>query len=134
MQQKRRNHLALHFILSYLGFVFNLVPEESFAAKCTFTINFRSQVKLWHRIDLVDDYCQQFLSILLYISGSSQIFKMLVKTFENIEKNISKNIVKLNLKQKNLYCIIIWSTYGQRKHLWQACQARLRIHFERVHS
>ena len=42
---------------------------------------------------------------------------MLVKTFENIGKNISKNIVKLNLKQNsNLFCIIIWSTYVQRKH------------------
>ena len=44
---------------------------------------------------------------------------MLVKTFENNEKNISKNIVKLNLKQNNnLYCIIIWSTYVQRKHIF----------------
>ena len=41
---------------------------------------------------------------------------MLVKTFENIGKNIIKNIVKLNLKQNNnLYCIITWSTYLQRK-------------------
>ena len=57
-----------------------------------------------------------FLSISLYILGSSQIFKMLVKTFENIEKNIVKNILKLNLKQTNIfYCIIIWSTYLQRK-------------------
>ena len=39
-----------------------------------------------------------------------------MKTFENNEKNISKNIVKLNLKQNNnLYCIIIWSIYVQRK-------------------
>ena len=59
---------------------------------------------------------KNFLSISLYIIGSSQIFKMLVKTFENIEKNIIKNIVKLNLKQNNiLYCIIIWSTYLQSK-------------------
>ena len=44
---------------------------------------------------------------------------MLVKTFENNGKNISKNIVKLNLKQNNnLYCIIIWSTYVQRKHIF----------------
>ena len=44
---------------------------------------------------------------------------MLVKTFENNGKNISKNIVKLNLKQHtNLYCIIIWSTYVQRKHIF----------------
>ena len=44
---------------------------------------------------------------------------MLVKTFENNEKNISKNIVKLNLKQNNnLYCIIIWSTYVQRKDIF----------------
>ena len=42
---------------------------------------------------------------------------MLVKKFGNIGKNISKNIVKLNLKHdNNLYCIIIWSTYVQRKH------------------
>ena len=41
----------------------------------------------------------QYLGILLYILGSSQIFKMLVKTFENNGKNISKNIVKLNLEQ-----------------------------------
>ena len=40
-----------------------------------------------------------------------------MKTFENIGKNISKNIVELNLKQNNnLFCIIIWSTYVQRKH------------------
>ena len=44
---------------------------------------------------------------------------MLVKTFENNGKNISKNIVKLNLKQSNNhYCIIIWSTYVQRKHIF----------------
>ena len=37
---------------------------------------------------------------------------MLVTTFENNGRNISKNIVKLNLKQNtNLYYIIIWSTY-----------------------
>ena len=44
---------------------------------------------------------------------------MLVTTFENNGRNISKNIVKLNLKQNtNLYCIIIWSTYVQRKHIF----------------
>ena len=44
---------------------------------------------------------------------------MLVTTFENNGRNISKNIVKLNLKEKtNLYCIIIWSTYVQRKHIF----------------
>ena len=43
---------------------------------------------------------------------------MLVKTFENNGKNLSKNIVKLNLKQNNLYCIIIWSIYVQRKHIF----------------
>ena len=44
---------------------------------------------------------------------------MLVTTFENNGTNISKNIVKLNLKQNiNLYCIIIWSTYVQRKHIF----------------
>ena len=44
---------------------------------------------------------------------------MLVKTFENNGKNSSKNIVKLNFKQNNnLYCIIIWSTYVQRKYIF----------------
>ena len=39
---------------------------------------------------------------------------MLVKTFENNGKNISKNILKLNLEQNmNLSCIIIWSKYVQ---------------------
>ena len=44
---------------------FNLVPKESFAPKCTFSIKFRSQMKLWHRIDQVDDYCQQFFKYLI---------------------------------------------------------------------
>ena len=44
---------------------------------------------------------------------------MLVKTFENNGKTISKNIVKLNLKQySNLYCLINWSTYVQTKHVF----------------
>ena len=44
---------------------------------------------------------------------------MLVETFENIEKNVSKNIVKLNLKQNNnLYCITIWSAYMQMNHIF----------------
>ena len=44
---------------------------------------------------------------------------MSVKTFENNGKNISKNIVKLNLKQNTyLYYIIIWSTYVQRKDIF----------------
>ena len=44
---------------------------------------------------------------------------MLVKTFENNGKTISKNIVKLNLKQySNLYCLINWSTYVQMKHVF----------------
>ena len=43
----------------------------------------------------------QYLGILLYILCSSQIFKMLVKTFGNNEKNISEDIVKLKLEQKH---------------------------------
>ena len=44
---------------------------------------------------------------------------MLVTTFENNGRNISKNIVKLNLKlNTNLCCIIIWSTYMQKKHIF----------------
>ena len=44
---------------------------------------------------------------------------MLVTTFENDRRNIRKNIVKLNLKQKtNLYRITIWSTYVQREHIF----------------
>ena len=41
----------------------------------------------------------QYLGILLYILGCSKIFKVLVKTFENNGKNITRNIVKLNLEQ-----------------------------------
>ena len=41
----------------------------------------------------------QYLGILLYILGCSKIFKMLVKTFENNGKNITRNIIKLNLEQ-----------------------------------
>ena len=41
----------------------------------------------------------QYLGILLYILGCSKIFKMLVKTFENNGKNITRTIVKLNLEQ-----------------------------------
>ena len=44
---------------------------------------------------------------------------MLVNSFENNGKNITKNIVKLNLKQNNnLYYIIIWSTFVQRKYIF----------------
>ena len=44
---------------------------------------------------------------------------MLVTTFENNGKNISKNIVKLNLEQNiNLCSIIIWSKYVQRKQIF----------------
>ena len=44
---------------------------------------------------------------------------MVAITFENNGKNISKNIVKLNLKQNiNLYCIIIWSIYVESKHIF----------------
>ena len=41
----------------------------------------------------------KYLGVLLYILGSSQILKMLVKTFDYTGKNISKNIVKLNFEQ-----------------------------------
>ena len=62
MQQKRRTLLALHFKEKYptQDFFFNLVPKESFAPKCKFSIKFRNQMKLWHRIDLLGDYCEQF--------------------------------------------------------------------------
>ena len=44
---------------------------------------------------------------------------MLLTTFENNGRSISKNIVKLNLKQNtNLYCIIIWCKYVQRKQIF----------------
>ena len=41
----------------------------------------------------------KYLGVLLYILDSSQILKMLVKTFDYTGKNISKNIVKLNFEQ-----------------------------------
>ena len=60
----------------------------------------------------------QFLGIMYYILGSSSILKMSLKTFENNGKNISKNILKLNLKQSIILdCMIIWSTYMQRKQI-----------------
>ena len=44
---------------------------------------------------------------------------MSVKTFENNRKNIIKNIVKRKLEQNiNLCCIIIWSTYVERKQIF----------------
>ena len=44
---------------------------------------------------------------------------MSVKNFENNGKNVSKNIVKLNLEQNiKSRCIIIWSTYVQRKQIF----------------
>ena len=42
-----------------------------------------------------------------------------MKTFAHNGKNISKDIVKLNLEQNiNLCCIIIFSTYVQRKQIF----------------
>ena len=44
---------------------------------------------------------------------------MSAKTFEKKGKNISKNIVKLNLEKNiNLCCTIIWFTYMQRKQVF----------------
>ena len=52
---------------------------------------------------------------------------MLLKTFENNGKNISKNIVKLNLEQNiNLCYIINWSTYEQRKQIFDNFMASLQ--------
>ena len=42
-----------------------------------------------------------------------------MKTFEHNGKEISKNVVKLDLEQNiNLWCIIILSTYVQRKQIF----------------
>ena len=69
---------------------------------------------------IVDTSVWQYLGILLYILGSSSIFKMSVKIFESNKRNISKNIVKLNLEQNiDLGCIIILSTYVQRKQVFE---------------
>ena len=38
--------------VSYLEFFLNPVPRESFSRKCTFSVKFRSLIKLWHRVDL----------------------------------------------------------------------------------
>ena len=52
---------------------------------------------------------------------------MLLKTFENNGKNIGKNIVKLNLEQNiNLCHIINWSTYEQRKQIFDNFMASLQ--------
>ena len=43
-----------------------------------------------------------------------------MKTFKNNAKNINKDIVHLNFEQNiNLCCIIIWSTYVQRKQIFE---------------
>ena len=76
---------------------------------------------------IVNTSLWQYLDILLYILDSSWIFKMLLKTFENNGKNISKNIVKLNLEQNiNLCYIINWSTYEQRKQIFDNFMASLQ--------
>ena len=52
---------------------------------------------------------------------------MLLKTFENNGKNIGKNIVKLNLEQNiNLCYTINWSTYEQRKQIFDNFMASLQ--------
>ena len=49
-----------------------------------------------------------------------------MNTFECNGKNISKNIVKLNLEQNiNLCCIIILSAYVERKHIFDNFMAIL---------
>ena len=40
----------------------------------------------------------QYLYILLYVLGSSSIFKMSAKAFENNGENLIENIIKLNLE------------------------------------
>ena len=61
----------------------------------------------------------QYLGIVLFILGSSPIFEILLKTFEHNGKNISKNLVQLNLEQNiNLCLIIILSTYVQKKQIF----------------
>ena len=53
---------------------------------------------------------------------------MLVKTnvSENNGKNIIKSIAKLNLEQNiNLCCVTIWSTYVQRKQIFDNCMISL---------
>ena len=86
----------------------NLMLKVSFSPKGTFSINLtgvqlRSNKQVFSNIQVS---CYTFLVI----------HKILVKIFENTGKNISKNIVKLNLEQNiNLCCMIIWSTYVQIK-------------------
>ena len=44
---------------------------------------------------------------------------MSVKTVHNNGKNISEKIVKMELEKNfNFCCIIIWSTYGQRRQIF----------------
>ena len=117
---KKRALLALNVFKKYPTKNFFLfVPKESFVSNCTFSISSEARSicdkeLIWWMIIM-----NKFLSILLYISGSSSTFKILVKNFENNGKNIHENIVKLNSKQNtNLCYIIIWSTYVQRKHIF----------------
>ena len=59
------------------------------------------------------------LTILIYILGCSSIFKILVKTFENNGKNISKSIVKLNLEQKILLYNHLVYICAEERDFWQ---------------
>ena len=68
---------------------------------------------------IVETNVWEYLGIALFILGGSEIFKILVTTFENNEKNISQNTVKLSLQQNiNLSFIIIWSAHVQRKQIF----------------
>ena len=58
---------------------------------------------------MIETSVWQYLGIILFILGSSKIFKMLAKTSEN-SGNLEQNI--------NLCCIIIWSIYVQRKQIF----------------
>ena len=81
----------------------------------------------------------QYARILLHILGSSWIFKMLLKSFENNGKNISENIAKLKLEQNiksQLYDHLVYIC-AEETDFWQFYdkpQTRLRTHFDTVHS
>ena len=69
----------------------------------------------------MSDYFIIYIYIYIYILGSSKIFKILVKTFENNGKSISENIVKLKLEQniKSLLYNHLVYICAEEKDFWQ---------------
>ena len=101
MQQKK-TLLALHFKRkSYLRFSFKFTSKTVLCALEHIFNEVKNGISSKARCSwdiIVKTSVCHYLSILLYIFVSSEIFKISVKTFENNRKN-SENIAKMKLEQ-----------------------------------